>query len=138
MRMSDTIIILDFGSQYTQLIARRVRELRVYSEILPHDATRDEIVRLNPRGIILSGGPASVYDDGAPSLPDFLLDLNVPLLGICYGMQLLAHQLGGRVEKSSTREYGHATIQIDRAEPLFSGLPSPISVWMSHGDQITA
>jgi GMP synthase (glutamine-hydrolysing) len=136
--MSDTIIILDFGSQYTQLIARRVRELRVYSEILPHDATRDEIVRLNPRGIILSGGPASVYDDGAPSLPDFLLDLNVPLLGICYGMQLLAHQLGGRVEKSSTREYGHATIQIDRAEPLFSGLPSPISVWMSHGDQITA
>ncbi len=136
--MSDTIVILDFGSQYTQLIARRVRELRVYSEILPHDATRDEIVRLNPRGIILSGGPSSVYDDGAPALPDFLLDLNVPLLGICYGMQLLAHQLGGRVEKSATREYGHAQVHIDGTETLFSNLQSPISTWMSHGDQITA
>ncbi len=136
--MSDTIVILDFGSQYTQLIARRVRELRVYSEILPHDATRAEIERLNPRGIILSGGPSSVYDEGAPALPDFLLDLNVPLLGICYGMQLLAYELGGRVEKSATREYGHATIHIDHAESLFSGLSSPISAWMSHSDQITA
>lgn len=136
--MSETIVILDFGSQYTQLIARRVRELRVYSEILPHDAPRAEIERLNPRGIILSGGPASVYDDGAPALPDFLLDLHVPLLGICYGMQLLAHRLGGRVEKSATREYGHASVEIDRAEPLFSNLQSPLSVWMSHGDQIAA
>ncbi len=138
MRMSDTIVILDFGSQYTQLIARRVRELHVYSEILPHDATRAEIERLNPRGIILSGGPASVYDEGAPALPDFLLDLNVPLLGICYGMQLLARKLGGRVEKSATREYGHATIQVDHATPLFVDLPNSLSVWMSHGDQITA
>ncbi len=136
--MPDTIVILDFGSQYTQLIARRVREQRVYSEILPHDAPRAEIERLKPRGIILSGGPSSVYDDGAPALSDFLLDLDVPLLGICYGMQLLAHRLGGRVEKSSTREYGHATVHIDYAAPLFSNLPSPISVWMSHGDQITA
>jgi GMP synthase (glutamine-hydrolysing) len=136
--MPDTIIILDFGSQYTQLIARRVRELRVYSEILPHDAARAEIERLNPRGIILSGGPSSVYDDDAPALPDFLLDLNTPLLGICYGMQLLAHRLGGRVEPSSTREYGHALVHIDRAESLFSNLQSPMSVWMSHGDQITA
>ena len=136
--MSETIVILDFGSQYTQLIARRVRELRVYSEILPHDAPREEIERLNPRGIILSGGPSSVYDDGAPALPDFLLDLNVPLLGICYGMQLLAKNLGGRVEKSATREYGHSLLHIDRTESLFSNLQSPTSVWMSHGDQITA
>jgi GMP synthase (glutamine-hydrolysing) len=144
--MPDTVLILDFGSQYTQLIARRVRELRVYSEILPHDATRDEITRLNPRGIILSGGPASVYDDDAPALSDFLLDLQVPLLGICYGMQLLARELGGRVEKSATREYGHAMLHVDLADPLFSNLQpfdsaqgkSPISVWMSHSDQITA
>ncbi|MBI4787273.1 MAG: glutamine-hydrolyzing GMP synthase [Chloroflexi bacterium] len=136
--MSDTIVILDFGSQYTQLIARRVRELRVYCEILPHDAPREAITRLKPRGIILSGGPNSVYDPGAPSLPLFLLDLGLPLLGICYGMQLLAYHLGGRVEKPTVREYGHATVHIDRAESLFSNLPSPISVWMSHGDQIIA
>ncbi|MCI0477458.1 MAG: glutamine-hydrolyzing GMP synthase, partial [Anaerolineales bacterium] len=136
--MTETIVILDFGSQYTQLIARRVRELRVYCELLPHDASRDEILAARPRGIILSGGPNSVYDPGAPALADFLLDLGVPLLGICYGMQLLAHRLGGRVEKSARREYGHATIHVDRAEVLFSNLPSPLSVWMSHGDQITA
>ncbi len=136
--MPDTIVILDFGSQYTQLIARRVRELRVYSELLPHDAPREEIARLQPRGIILSGGPASVYDPGAPALPDFLLDLDVPVLGICYGMGLLAQKLGGRVEPSAQREYGHAIVHIDRAEFLTSNLQSPISVWMSHGDQITA
>ena len=133
-----TIAILDFGSQYTQLIARRVRELRVYSEILPHDSSREEIMRLNPRGIILSGGPASVYDPNAPPLPNFLLELNLPILGICYGMQLLAHNLGGRVEKSTHREYGSASVHIDYAEPLFSNLESPISTWMSHGDQTTA
>ena len=133
--MPDTIVILDFGSQYTQLIARRVRELRVYSEILPHDASRDELVRLNPRGIILSGGPSSVYDDGAPALPDFLLDLNVPLLGICYGMQLLAYKLGGRVEKSATREYGQATIYIDHAESLFSNLQSLSGCELCYVDQ---
>ncbi|HEX7587701.1 MAG TPA: gamma-glutamyl-gamma-aminobutyrate hydrolase family protein, partial [Anaerolineae bacterium] len=109
--MPDTLLILDFGSQYTQLIARRVRELHVYSAILPHDTPRAEIVRLNPRGVILSGGPASVYDQGAPTLPEFLLDLGVPLLGICYGMHLLAHQLGGRVEKTLTREYGPASVE---------------------------
>jgi GMP synthase (glutamine-hydrolysing) len=136
--MTDAIVILDFGSQYTQLIARRVRELRVYSEILPHDASRDEIARVNPRGIILSGGPASVYDEGAPALPDFLLDLHAPILGICYGMQLLAHALGGRVEKSATREYGQATLRVARADALFADLPTTLQVWMSHGDQITA
>ena len=136
--MPETLVILDFGSQYTQLIARRVRELHVYSEILPHDAPRAEIVRLNPRGIILSGGPASVYDPDAPALPEFLLDLGLPLLGICYGMQLLAHQLGGRVEKTLTREYGPANVQVDQAGTLFADLPARLSVWMSHGDAITA
>ena len=136
--VNETIAILDFGSQYTQLIARRVRELHVYSEILPHDATREDVMRLNPRAIILSGGPSSVYDDGAPTLPGFVLDLGVPILGICYGMQLLAYNLGGRVEKSSHHEYGHAMTHIDTHELLFSNLQSPISTWMSHGDQITA
>ena len=136
--MTETIVVLDYGSQYTQLIARRVRELRVYCELLPHDASREEITRLAPRGIILSGGPNSVYDSDAPTLADFLLDLDVPILGICYGMQLLAQALGGRVERSARREYGHATLHIDRAESLLANLPSPISVWMSHGDQVTA
>ncbi|MBI5653414.1 MAG: glutamine-hydrolyzing GMP synthase [Chloroflexi bacterium] len=135
--LSDTIAILDFGSQYTQLIARRVRELNVYCELIPHDATRDEIARLNPRGIILSGGPASVYDDGAPALPDFIFDLNVPILGICYGLHLLARALGGRVEKSTHREYGDATITVERADALFADLPASLQVWMSHGDQLT-
>ncbi len=137
-RVTETIVILDFGSQYTPLIARRVRELRVYCELLPHDAPPDEIRRLAPRGIILSGGPNSVFDPDAPTLPDFLLDLNVPLLGICYGMQLLAHQLGGRVEPSARREYGHATIYVDRPDALFADLPTALAVWMSHGDQVTA
>jgi GMP synthase (glutamine-hydrolysing) len=135
--LTDTLIILDYGSQYTQLIARRVRELHVYSEILPHDVSREAILKLNPRGIVLSGGPNSVYDSGAPALPSFLLDLNLPILGICYGMQLLAHNLGGHVEKSHHHEYGQATIHIDDARSLFSNLQSPLAVWMSHGDQIT-
>jgi GMP synthase (glutamine-hydrolysing) len=95
--MPDTIVILDFGSQYTQLIARRVRELHVYCELLPHDTPREQVLRLDPRGIILSGGPSSVYDAEAPRLPDYVLDLHVPILGICYGLQLLAQRLGGRV-----------------------------------------
>lgn len=135
--MPDTIAILDFGSQYTQLIARRVRELHVYSEILPHNATRDEIERIHPRGIILSGGPASVYDTGAPSLAPFLTELGVPVLGICYGMHLLAQHLGGRVARLPQREYGPAILQVDVPEPLFAGLSSALPVWMSHGDQIT-
>ncbi len=132
----DTIVILDFGSQYTQLIARRVRELHVYSEILPHDASRQDIEHAQPCGIILSGGPASVYDAGAPAFPAFLLDLDVPLLGICYGMQLLARALGGRVERSARREYGPAVIQVQHPAPLFTDLDATLPVWMSHGDQI--
>ena len=136
--MTDTIAIMDFGSQYTQLIARRVRELNVYCELVPHDATRDELARLNPRGIILSGGPASVYDEGAPTLPDFVFDFNAPILGICYGMHLLAQNLGGRVERAAHREYGHATVVVDEPEKLFTALPDSLRVWMSHGDQLTA
>ncbi|MCL5951876.1 MAG: glutamine-hydrolyzing GMP synthase [Chloroflexi bacterium] len=135
--MPDTIVILDFGSQYTQLIARRVRELHVYCELLPHDAPREEIERLKPRGIILSGGPASVYDEGAAVLPGFMFDLHVPLLGICYGLHLLAQALGGRVARSERQEYGPAVVQVDEAAPLFAGLPASLPVWMSHGDQVT-
>ncbi len=133
----DSIVILDFGSQYTQLIARRVRELHAYSEILPHDVSRQEIERANPCGIILSGGPASVYDPGAPALSAFLLDLNLPLLGICYGMQLLSRALGGHVERSARREYGPAVIRVRHPAPLFTDLETSLPVWMSHGDQIS-
>jgi GMP synthase (glutamine-hydrolysing) len=134
--MSDAIAIIDFGSQYTQLIARRVREQQVYCEIFPPRVARDEITGLNARGIILSGGPASVYDADAPHLPDFLLELNLPILGICYGMQLLARELGGRVEKSPRREFGPAQLTITSPSPLLSELPGTISVWMSHGDSV--
>ncbi len=134
--MPDTIVILDFGSQYTQLIARRVRELHVYCELLPHDAPRSDVVRLNPRGLILSGGPSSVFDADAPRLPDYVLDLHIPILGICYGLQLLTQRLGGQVESSPQREYGPADMQVDQADPLFTGQPRSLSVWMSHGDQV--
>lgn len=136
--MADAIAIVDFGSQYTQLIARRIRELQVYCEIFPPSAALDEISRLEPRGLILSGGPASVYDAGAPRLPDFILQLGIPILGICYGMQLLAHDLGGRVERSLKREFGPAQIAVTEPQPLFGGLPSSLSVWMSHGDSVLA
>ncbi|HHE70855.1 MAG TPA: glutamine-hydrolyzing GMP synthase, partial [Chloroflexi bacterium] len=134
----ETIVILDFGSQYTQLIARRVREQHVYAEILPWNAGTEALAALQPKGIILSGGPNSVYDDGAPTVPDHVLEAGVPMLGICYGMQALAQRLGGRVMAGTTREYGPATIFIVRPEsPLFAGLPTSLTVWMSHGDHVT-
>jgi GMP synthase (glutamine-hydrolysing) len=134
--MSDTIVILDYGSQYTQLIARRVRELQVYSELLPWDAPAEKVLALQPKGIILSGGPYSVYEAGAPSLPDYVLELGLPVLGICYGMQLLTLALGGKVSGSSEREYGPATVQTLRANPLIPEGSHP--VWMSHGDRLEA
>jgi GMP synthase (glutamine-hydrolysing) len=133
------IAVVDFGSQYSQLIARRVREARVYCELVPWDAPADQIDRMGPSGFILSGGPASVYDEGAPTLPSWVKDSPKPVLAICYGMQLLAHELGGRVDPSTHREYGHADIRVvDGDCPLFTGLPKTTSVWMSHGDRITA
>jgi GMP synthase (glutamine-hydrolysing) len=138
----ETIVVLDFGSQYSRLIARRVRECRVYCEVLPWDVPAAQLRALEPKGIILSGGPASVYEPGAPALPGVVLELaeqGVPLLGICYGMQLLAHHLGGRVAPGERREYGHATLAvIDAQHPLLRGLPAHPSVWMSHGDQVVA
>jgi len=132
----DSILILDFGSQYTQLIARRVRELKTYCEIHPFHAAAEKIRELAPKGIILSGGPASVYGAGAPQIGAELFRSGVPVLGICYGMQLIAHVLGGKVEPSARREYGPAELCPDPASPLFAGLRARTKVWMSHGDRL--
>ncbi|OAQ20577.1 glutamine-hydrolyzing GMP synthase [Thermosulfurimonas dismutans] len=138
MKTKDAILILDFGSQTTQLIARRVREFNVYSEIRPCTVSLDEIRAFGPKGIILSGGPASVYDEEAPRIPVEIFDMGIPVLGICYGMQLMAHLLGGLVERSFKREYGPAELRVLSTEDLFYGLDSnrKYRVWMSHGDRI--
>ena len=110
------MVVIDFGSQYTHLIARRIRELQVYSEIIPASASEDAVAHLNARGIILSGGPASVYDPGAPAIQQWVIDSGLPVLGICYGMQALVHQLGGTVVAGDVREYGHADLISDQSE----------------------
>ncbi|HEY7294389.1 MAG TPA: glutamine-hydrolyzing GMP synthase [Dehalococcoidia bacterium] len=134
----DAVAILDFGSQYSMLIARRVRECGVYCELLPHDAPAERIAALKPKGFILSGGPASVYDPDAPLIPQYVFASGLPVLGICYGMQLLAHQLGGEVAPGSEREYGMATVKpLPDGSPIFAGLQGDLPVWMSHGDRIT-
>ena len=133
---TQTIVILDFGSQYTQLIARRIRELNVFSVVLPCTAPLAEIQALHPIGVILSGGPSSVYDVDAPAADPKLLELGPPVLGICYGLQFIVHHLGGKVRPAEKREYGHAEVSIeDRTTPLFAGLPPTLQVWMSHGDE---
>lgn len=132
----DSVIVLDFGSQYSQLITRRVRECHVYSELVPHDVTLERIQELRPKGLILSGGPASVYEPGAPQLPSWIWDAGIPVLGICYGMQLIAQDLGGRVAPADRREYGPAELEIAGDSPLFAGLPGRLDVWMSHGDHV--
>lgn len=136
---NEMIVVLDFGSQYSQLIARRVRDARVYCELVPWDAPAEEVLAREPAGYILSGGPASVYAEGAPRLPSYVLASGRPVLGICYGMQLLTHALGGVVAPSEEREYGQAELFIDAPDsPLFQEVPSPTTVWMSHGDRIEA
>ena len=132
----DTILVLDFGSQYTQLIARRVRESDVYSEILPWDIDENKIIDINPKGIILSGGPNSVTDSYTPRIPQCVFDLGVPILGICYGMQTLAEQMGGHVISSDQKEFGHSKLEIINDSILFKDLDKKINVWMSHGDQV--
>ncbi len=133
----ETIAILDFGSQYSRLIARRVRECRVYCELIPYDTPWEKIAALHPSGFILSGGPASVYEPNAPLAPVQIYDTHLPILGICYGMQVITHQLGGEVTPGTKREYGHAVLHEDAEDSsLFTGLPPSIPVWMSHGDQI--
>jgi GMP synthase (glutamine-hydrolysing) len=133
----EAVVVIDFGSQYSMLIARRVRECRVYCELVPHDAPWEHVEKLKPRGVILSGGPASIYEIDAPQVPAWVFEQGLPVLGICYGMQALAHQLGGKVAPSDEREYGHAIVHQGEESPLFDGLPPAMPVWMSHGDRIT-
>ena len=133
-----TIVVLDFGSQYTQLIARRLRELSIYSEIWPPDTPAAKIQARNPVGIILSGGPKSVRDPGAPKCDPAVFTLGTPTLGICYGMQLMADSLGGRVEPAKQREFGHAAVKVEQSSRLFAGVPEEIKVWASHGDFVAA
>ncbi|BDG01570.1 glutamine-hydrolyzing GMP synthase [Anaeromyxobacter oryzae] len=135
---SEKILILDFGSQYTQLIARRLRELGVYCEIHPCTLPAEKVRAFAPKGIVLSGGPASVLAEGSPRADRIVFELGVPVLGICYGLQLMAHELGGKVAKAAHREYGPATIDVKASSPLFQGLPAKLDVWMSHGDRAEA
>lgn len=133
---SERVLVLDFGSQFAQLIARRVREQNVYCEIVRHSISIESIVDRKPAAIILSGGPSSVYEPNAPQCDPRLFSLGIPILGICYGMQLTAHSMGGTVKPCPAREFGRARLQINHMEKLFAGFPSEIDVWMSHGDQV--
>jgi GMP synthase (glutamine-hydrolysing) len=133
-----SIVILDFGSQYTQLIARRIRELKVFSVVLPCTASLDEIRSYRPAGIILSGGPSSVYDSDAPPADERVLAQGLPVLGICYGLHYITHKLGGKIVPGPKREYGHAEVNVSGQSQLFAGLPAELNVWMSHGDEAKA
>jgi GMP synthase (glutamine-hydrolysing) len=138
VRRHETILIVDFGGQYTQLIARAVRAQSVYCEIVSPQTPVDDLMAVSPRGIILSGGPDSVYAPGAPTIDPALFTRGVPVLGICYGMQLLVHRLGGQVEGGGRREYGHAVVRVVSEGALLKGLGPEEQAWMSHGDEILA
>ena len=131
------ILIIDFGSQYTQLIARRIRESKVYCEIHPHHFDFESISDFNPTGIILSGGPMSIYDEGSPTIDSKIFQLGKPILGICYGLQLISSEYNGKVEPAKNREYGKADLEILNAAKLFNDVATPTTVWMSHGDYVT-
>ena len=134
--MNEIVAIFDFGSQYAQLIARRIRELGVYTEIVEHDISRDELLKLGPVAVVLSGGPASVLEPKHPGMDPEIISLGIPMLGICYGMQLLAKILEGSVEKGRSGEYGPATIEVNSGKNIFKGLDPSLNVWMSHGDHV--
>src|SRR5829696_2245670 len=137
MQRDEVIPILDFGSQYAQLIARRVREQGVYSELVRPDISVEQLKQMNPKGLILSGGPSSVYEPNAPRCDPKIFDLGVPILGICYGMQLGAQILGGQVKPARAREFGRARLHIKEPnDPFVHGIPNDTTVWMSHGDQV--
>src|ERR1700704_2870218 len=129
---TEEVVVLDYGGQYSQLIARRVRELGVFSELLPHHAGVEAVAQRRPKGLILSGGPASVYAEGAPRLDPALLELGIPVLGICYGMQLLARELGGRVEGADVGEFGRSELKVREPGRLLAGLPAEQTCWVSH------
>ena len=137
MNKNETILVLDFGSQYSQLIARRIREVNVYSRIVPFRISAEEIRKEAPAGIILSGGPASVYSEHAPKCDPAIFELGIPILGICYGLQLTVQTLGGEVTRGKAREYGKATVITHDECPLFEDFPGEAQVWMSHGDKVT-
>ena len=133
----EAVVILDYGSQFSMLITRRIREANVYCEMVPWNTPPERLSHLKVKAFVLSGGPSSVYEDGAPFLPGYVINAGVPILGICYGMQLLAHTLGGRVDPADSREYGHAVMRVsEAAHPLFANLPGELPVWMSHGDHV--
>jgi GMP synthase (glutamine-hydrolysing) len=137
--VNEGVVVIDFGSQYSHLIARRIRELKVYSMVAQSKSTWDSVKHLNPKGVILSGGPASVYEEGAPQIPDWVFEQHLPVLGICYGMQAMVHQLGGKVAPGAKQEYGYSVLHQDSPEggsALFSDLPPSFQVWMSHGDRV--
>ncbi|MGZ4134760.1 MAG: glutamine-hydrolyzing GMP synthase, partial [Tumebacillaceae bacterium] len=134
----EIVVVLDFGGQYNQLITRRIRELSVYSELMPFGTTAEELKKLNLKGIVFSGGPNSVYGEGAPKVDPAIFELGVPILGICYGMQLMAHQFNAKVERADVREYGKSLIDVTSDNVMFGGQPTTQQVWMSHSDKVVS
>src|SRR4051812_14469103 len=134
----DLVLVVDFGAQYAQLIARRVREARIYSEIVPHTTPVAEMLARNPKAIVLSGGPSSVYEEGAPGIDPALFTAGTPVFGMCYGFQLMARGLGGEVEPTGSREYGRTAVSVSSGGTMLADIPATHTVWMSHGDSVTA